>query len=110
MTLSPASLWGPVQVGASAAALYTVPASGLAVIRRAPFNNTSSGPMTLTVWVVRSGGSTGNGTQIFSRTVSAGLTDLAPELAGMTLGPGDSVWAQASSGATITSTASGFTQ
>jgi hypothetical protein len=110
MTLSPASLWGPAQLATSPAALYTVPSSGLAIIRRAPFNNTTSGPTAVTVWVVRSGGTVANASQIFSRTVSSGLTDLAPELAGMTLNAGDAIWAQASGANCVTSTGIGFTQ
>lgn len=111
MTITPVALWGPTQLDITVAPLYTSPLNGIAVIKRAVFTNTSTDPQTITVYVVRNGDSPdATNIVIDARAISAGDTDLAPELANLVLGGGDSVQALASLNAVVNATASGYRQ
>lgn len=110
MSISVAVLAGPVQLGTSAAALYTAPANTHAVVKRAVFTNVTGGSVTITVYVVRSGGTAGATNEIIATMPLTTLQAyVSPELASMTLNPGDSIQALASAGASINAVMSGFT-
>jgi hypothetical protein len=107
--VTPAVLQAGVVLTTSAVAYITGPANSQVIVKRAVFNNTTAGAVTFTVYRVPSGGSVGTGNQIISaRSISAGGTDLAPELANMVLNAGDTVQALASAGTSINMFASGF--
>lgn len=78
-------------------------------ITRAFFTNITAGAVSIGVYRVPSGGSAVSGTIIIpARSIAANGTDLAPELAGMVLAPGDTIQCEATSAAAINITASGF--
>lgn len=112
MSITPATIWGPIQLAASAAILGNVVSpSGLQVIKRAVFTNTDNIAVSITVYVVRSGGTATTATEIISGLVlSAGQDYPSPELNFMVLNPGDAIWASASVANVVNTTASGFQQ
>ena len=110
MTITPAALWGPTQVAGTATALYTCPIAVTAVIKRVTFLNTDTVAVTLTVHLVRSGGSaTAANKLINALPLSANQTYQSPELANLVLTAGDAIQALASTASKINSTGSGFT-
>lgn len=112
MSITPATIWGPVQLGASAAILGgAVPVSGLQIIKRAVFTNTDNIAVSITVYVVRSGGSATTADEIIAALpISAGQTYVSPELSFMVLNPGDAIYALASVASVVNTVASGFAQ
>lgn len=117
MAINPAVvLWGPTVVGTTAAVVYASPANTTTTITRGVFTNTGASNLGLSVWVVRSK-ATAQNTNLITGAASGGLTMLAgpstayiaPELAGLVLGPGDAIWAQASSTG-LNTVGSGWTQ
>jgi len=109
-TVTPIVGWGPVQLTVSASTLFTAPTAGKSVINRAVFTNTdASTPRTITVHVVRSGGSVSAATMVISAyTIQPGEAYVASELSSLVLSGGDTIQALASAAATITSVGSGF--
>lgn len=68
-----------------------------AIVDGALCTNTTAGAVLLDLWLVPSGGATGDDNKIAdSVSIAAHGTYLCPELAGRRLDPGDAVWAQAS--------------
>jgi hypothetical protein len=112
MTVSPATIWGPLQLTGSAAILGSaVPANGFQIIKRAVFTNLDNVPVAITVYVVRSGGTAGPTNELISAyPLSAGQAYPSPELANMVLNPGDAIYALASIAGQVTTVASGFAQ
>lgn len=112
MSLTPATIFGPSQLAASAAILGAlVPANGLQIIKRAVFTNTNNAPVSITVYVVRSGQTAVTADEVISgQVLSAGQTYPSPELSFMVLNPGDSIWALASVAGVVNAVASGFAQ
>ena len=106
MAISTAVLQGGIFLGTTTAALYTVPASRAAWVKRAVFTNTSNAAVTFTVSVSRAGG--GSFVLISARSVPAGGSDLAPELVSLALGSGDGVSASASVPAVVSVVISGL--
>jgi hypothetical protein len=110
VTVTPAALVGPTQLGTSIAALYTAPGATKATVSRAVFTNVTGGAVTFTVEVVRSGGSTGTDKIVISaQSVAAGAAYVAPELERLVLATGDSIQALASAATSINAIISGFT-
>lgn len=110
-TIVPVALWGPSQLGTSAAAVVTTPAANTYVVTRAVFTNTGSTARTITVHIVRSGASaTASNMVISAYTVQPGEAYVAPELSGVVLNGGDTIQALASAGSVITALGSGFSQ
>lgn len=108
-TVTPVAGWGPIQLGNTAAALITAPASGKTVLSRAVFTNVDTAPHSITVYVVRSGGSVGAATTVISGyNIQPGEAYVAPEIANLVLGPGDTVQALASAANFITTVGSGY--
>jgi hypothetical protein len=107
--VTPAVLQPGTQITASPLAYVTASANSQAIIKRAVFTNVTAGAVTFTVFRVSSGGTAGvTNTIIVARSIAAGGTDLAPELANMVLNAGDMVQAEASAAASINVFASGF--
>lgn len=113
----PAAVVGPVQVANAAAALYTAPANTTVVITRAVVTNESAGAATLTLWLVRSGGARANsnilvGAATAGQSIAGGPAEpyVVQSLAGMVLGPGDSIHALSDTNDVLNFVASGWTQ
>jgi hypothetical protein len=110
MTIQPAVLLASTGLPASEAAIYTVPANGISVIKRAVFTNIDTVTRTLTVYRVANGGSAGtSNTLISAYRISPGQAYVSPELGNMVLNAGDSIHAFADSANKVNATMSGFT-
>jgi hypothetical protein len=103
---SPAVLQPGVVLTTSSAPCVTGASASQTVIKRAVFTNVTAGAVTFTVTRTPSAGAPL--TIINARSIAAGGTDLAPELANMVLNAGDIIAALASAGASINVFASGF--
>lgn len=84
------------QLPASAAAQFTGPANTVTVIKRAVFTNTSAGNRAVSAHVVPSGATASNSTLILNgqeltAPPGVGSSYVAPELAGVVLGAGDTL-------------------
>jgi hypothetical protein len=117
MTIAPAVLFGPVQVPNAAGALYTAPANTIAVITRAVATNVTAGGVTLTLWVVRSGGARADanivvGAAAAGQTLSAGPAEplVLNPLAGLVLRAGDALHGLSDTATAVNIVASGWTQ
>src|SRR5690242_6172848 len=92
----------------SAVAYYTAPAGTSTVLKKVTFTNTSGDTATITVYLVRSGGSTGAQCRLIdTRTLSSQETYDCIEAIWHILAPGDSLQAQASAGGAVNIIASG---
>jgi hypothetical protein len=104
--INPSTLQPGAVLTTSPVAYVTGAANTQTIIKRAVFTNITAGAVTITVSRTPSGGSP---LVIISvRSVAGNSTDLAPELANMVLGGGDTINAFASAGASINVFASGF--
>jgi hypothetical protein len=64
--------------------------------------NTTASTVTLTLWLVPSGGAAADANKIADAlSIAAGATYLCPELAGKRLDSGDALWAQASAATSL---------
>lgn len=110
MTIRVSRLVPGSQLTNATATYYTTPASTSAVIKRADFCNNTGGTITFSAYVVPSGGTAVAGNQVISTySIAANTTYVSPELAGMVLGPGETLQAIASANASVTITVSGIT-
>lgn len=108
--VAPKVLFGPTQLTNADVTQYTSPQNTFTTVTRCVFNNTDTVAVTLTVNVVRSGGSVGATNQVISAlALSAGQAYVSPELAGLILGPGDFISAKAGTGSEINAMGSGYT-
>jgi hypothetical protein len=111
MSLTATSLVQGVQLTNSAATYYTCPSNQRVVIRHAVFTNTTAGAITVTAYVVPSGGSAGDPTTVLKAFSIAGNTAYtSPELSGVVLNTGDTLQALASASTSISLNASGIVQ
>lgn len=111
MTTTPAAIWGPIALGVAASSLVAVSGAGAKMtVTRAVFTNTDSVARSITVNVVRSGsGVAASNRMISAFSIAPGASYTAPELAGLVLATGDSVWALASAAGLVNALASGYT-
>lgn len=93
----------------SAATYYTVPASQFAQITAATLHNKTGSPVTATVYIVDSGGSTADDNALLIEALSVPANDAlgVPELVGHVLEPGETIQALAASGSAVTLFVSG---
>ncbi len=82
----------------AAGILYTVPANITAVVTRAVVTNVTNGAATLTLWLVRSGGSRSNsdilvGASAAGQSISLGPSEpyIVQAMAGLVLNTGDAI-------------------
>lgn len=108
---------GPTVVANAAGALYTSAANTTTTITRAWLVNVTAGAVTITLWLVRSGGARANGNIIrgasaAGQSVSVGPSEplVLPECAGLVLGPGDAIHGLCDTANALNFTASGYTQ
>lgn len=111
MAITPDALWGPGSLTAAAAAIYTSPAATTTVVKRAVFLNTDTTTRTITVHVVRSGGSATTGNKVINAfALYPNQAYVAVELTNLVLEAGDAIYALASSASVVNSIGSGFSQ
>lgn len=109
-TIQPAVLTPSAALTNTAASIYTTPAAGQTVIRRAVFTNTDTVPRTITVHRVPNGGSAVTANLLIqARRLAPGEAYVAAELASMVLNGGDAIFALADSSGVVNATMSGFT-
>lgn len=106
-TISPAALQGGVALTTTLIPVVLVSAPARGVVKRAVFSNFSSSAVSISVSILRVGGSANS--IITARPIPAGLTDLAPELASMVLNPGDMIEASCSVSGAVNCFVSGYT-
>ncbi len=108
MTVVAQTLIEPILLTTADVTLYTAPANTRVIIDKFTAANTTAGAITITVNLVASGGAaSATNTLISARSVSAGATDLCPEIVGHILNPGDFISAKASANTSIGLRASG---
>lgn len=106
----PKVLFGPTQLTSSDVTQYTSPATTTTTVTRCVFTNVDTVQRTLTVNVVRSGGGVAaTNEMVAAYPISPGEAYVAPELAGLILGPGDFISAKASAANAINAVGSGYT-
>lgn len=109
MAVTPLALFGPAQLANAVATIYTAPANSRIVLTRVVFTNVSAATRTVTVHVVRSGGSAASGNILINaKPVSVDESWVCNELAGMVLGAGDFVAAFADSATSVNYFGSGW--
>ncbi|WP_186187873.1 hypothetical protein [Burkholderia gladioli] len=92
-----------VQVGTSAAVLYTTPSATTATVNNFSLTNTSANPVSVTLYAVPSGGSPSAANTIMSAfSLSAGQTFVPPQVIGLQLSPGATLQALAGTATSIT--------
>jgi hypothetical protein len=110
MTINIAQLVAPVQLSNSAAVYYTCPANTVTRIDRAIFSNPTAGALTVTAYLVPSGGSPTTANQVINaQSIGAGAVYVSPELSGQVLLVGGSLQALASVASDIVLSVSGLT-
>ena len=103
MTITAKALYRGGQLTTAAASLYASPTSVTTIVDSTSFANTDGAGHALTVYIVRSGGKpTPANVLIPGRKIDGNSTDLADELSGVTLGPGDAIYAKADAGSVVT--------
>lgn len=90
------------QLGTSAAAIYAVPTATTATIANCSFTNTSSNPVSITVYNVPSSGAPAAGNQVVSNyTLSPNQTYSPPQLIGLNMAAGATLQALAGTAAVV---------
>lgn len=93
------------QLSNADAAIVTANSNVTTLIKRAVFTNTSAGAVTITINVVPNGGSSSAANRVIDpqkRSLAAGESYVAPELAGTVLAGGDMIRGLASSASVVT--------
>jgi hypothetical protein len=94
MTIRQIQIIAPTALTATAVAYAIVPASNTYRIGRAGFANSSGGPVSVSAYLVKPGGTPSAANEILPPTnVANGTTYVSPELAGLTMPAGTSLWA-----------------
>ena len=105
-TLIPAVIQPGNTLGTSPSVIAVGPTLTQLLFRSSVFSNVSGSAATITVFVVRIGGSPFG--IITGQAIAAGASYWSPELAGMVLNPGDEITAECSSGSAVNVFISGF--
>jgi chitodextrinase len=93
----PSALIEGTAVGTSATTLYTAPANQTVLLKKLTFSNTTNGALTLSVYLVPSGGSAGSGNAVRTlKTLAPYETFECYEAENQVLAPGDFVAATGS--------------
>lgn len=97
------------QLTTSAATYYTAPANTTTVLKKLTITNTSSGAVTVTIYLVPSGGSAGAASEVTpAKSIAAGAVYEAYEAENHVLMTGDTLQALASAATSLTLQASGI--
>lgn len=98
-----------VQLGTTAAAIYTSPAGVWTQIAKLSCLNTDSVTRTVSFYLVPSGGAAITATLLVSaKAISAGESWNDPTMYGHVLNPGDAIWASASVAAVVNTAVAGI--
>jgi len=114
MIIQPKVLWGPVQLvlagGGPSALIYTAPSLNSPIlVGNVTFTNTENVNHTFSAYIVRSGGSLSNANLLITlKTLVGNQSYTSVEFNGLTLYPGDTVWANADVASKVNSTGSGW--
>lgn len=101
MSVTPKTITA-AQVAASATAYYTAPTNTRSVIKKLTFTNTTAGALTVTVYLVPSGGTaSATNTLVSARTIGAGETYECFEAQGQVLQAAGMLQALASAATSI---------
>lgn len=108
MTTTNLQLFSPAQLTTSAATYYTVGSNLRSIIKKLSFCNTSAGAVTVTLYLIKSGGSAGDTNTLTSaHTLAAGETWSCPDVEGHVLHAADFIQAKASAATSVTVHGSG---
>jgi hypothetical protein len=111
VSIAPITLVQATDAPNAAAAQYTCPANSKVVVRHAVFVNHTAGAVTLSVYVVESGGSVTDARKVLDvLSIAAHTAYVSPELAGVVLNAGDAIQTVASASASISQNISGILQ
>ena len=111
MTVSAIALVQGTQAPSSVAAQYTCPSNTRVVIRHGVFVNTTASAVTLTVYIVPSGGSVVDACKILDAlSIAAHTAYTSPEVAGCVLNSGDTLQTVAGSATSISQNINGISQ
>ncbi len=111
MSLIALPLIQAVQLPNAVAIQYTCPASMQIIVRHVVFTNTTAGAITVTGYIVPSGGSVTDAAKILDAFSIAGHTAYtSPEFAGVVLKTGDTIQCFASAATSISMNANGIQQ
>ncbi|WP_186068601.1 hypothetical protein [Burkholderia gladioli] len=92
-----------VQLGTSAAVLYTAPSGTTSTVNNFSLTNTSANPVPVTLYAVPSGSTPVASNTIMSAfSLSAGQTFVPPQAIGLQLAPGSSLQALAGTATAVT--------
>jgi hypothetical protein len=93
------------------AAQYTCPANSKTIIRHGVFTNTTAAPVTLSVYLVESGGSVTDARKILDvYSIAAHTAYTSPEVSGVVMNAGDTLQTVASAATSISQNVSGISQ
>ncbi|WP_260932128.1 hypothetical protein [Mycolicibacterium llatzerense] len=96
------------QVASSETTQYTGPASSAVKIASAVLTNTTGSPVTVSLSLVKSGGTAGSANRVLSAySLGAGDSTVVSELSGQFLGPGDFISALAGTASAVSFVMSG---
>ena len=95
------------QLAATETTIYTCPAASAAKLAAATVVNTSGSAATVSISIVKTGGTAGVGNRVATFSLAAGDSTTLNEVAGHFLGPGDFVSAIAGTASAITLVLSG---
>ena len=108
MAITPKVLIAQQQAAAVQTTYYTAPTGARARIDKFTGTNTAASNVSISIWLVSSGGTAGNSNLIVdTKTIVPDECYLFPELVGQWLEPGSFIVAQASAATPITLRASG---
>lgn len=111
MSVSAISLVQAVQAPNAAAAQYTCPSNSKVVVRHGVFTNTTAGAVTLSIYIVPSGGSVVDAAKILDAfSIAAHTAYTSAEISGVVLNAGDSIQTVASAATSISQNISGLLQ
>ena len=109
MALTPIMMSGTGRITNAAATYYTTPANSIVYVTRGVITNTDTATRLVTIYVVRSGGSTTDAELLVdARPVGASKSLPVPELAGLVLEDGDLIRAFADATNVVNFTLSGL--
>lgn len=101
-TIVPGQLQPGIQLTTAAVAIVTCGVNAQNIVKRAVFTNLTGGAVTITVYVVPSGGSPGSTNTILGAySIAANLSYVANELSNAVLNAGDTIQALASANTSI---------
>lgn len=97
------------QITNAAATYYTVPANTTAILKRLTFVNTSAGAVTVTFYLIASGGSAGDSnTYVKARTLAVSETWAPSEIENITMSAADFIQAKSDTNTAVTIHLSGI--